>query len=77
MTHCRQVMLEELLEGRVFYLTSELKELLKAQRKAADRIQHRKGMIVRNVFFHDRPGFMKNALGPDYDVLHDIARRRW
>jgi integrase len=43
------------LEGRVFYLTSELKELLKAQRKAADRIQRRKGMIVQHVFFHDVP----------------------
>lgn len=41
------------LEGRVFYLTSELKELFKAQRKAADRIQRRKGMIVQHVFFHD------------------------
>jgi integrase len=43
------------LEGRVFYMTSELKELLKAQRKAADRIQRRKGMIVQHVFFHDVP----------------------
>jgi integrase len=43
------------LEGRVFYLTFELKELLKAQRKAADRIQRRKGMIVQHVFFHDVP----------------------
>jgi integrase len=43
------------LEGRVFYLTSELKDLLKAQRKAADRIQRRKGMIVPHVFFHDVP----------------------
>ncbi len=42
------------LEGRV-YLTSELKELLKAQRKAADRIQRRKGMILQHVFFHDVP----------------------
>ena len=43
------------LEGRIFYLTSELKELLKSQRKAADRIQRRKGMIVQHVFFHDVP----------------------
>ena len=43
------------LEGRVFYLTSEMKELLKAQRKVADRIQRRKGMIVQHVFFHDLP----------------------
>ena len=43
------------LEGRVFYLTFELEELLKAQRKAADRIQRRKGMIVQHVFFHDVP----------------------
>jgi integrase len=43
------------LEGRVFYLTSELRELLKAQRKAAVRIQRRKNMIVHHVFFHDVP----------------------
>jgi integrase len=43
------------LEGRIFYLTSELKELLAAQRKAANRIQRRKGMIVQHVFFHDVP----------------------
>jgi integrase-like protein len=41
------------LEGRVFYLTSELKELLKAQRKAANRVQRGQGMIVQHVFFHD------------------------
>ena len=35
------------LEGRVFYLTSELKELLKAQRKAADRIQRRHDRAAR------------------------------
>jgi integrase len=40
-------------EGRVFYLTPELKELLKAQRNAADRIQRQEGMIVQHVFFHD------------------------
>ena len=40
------------LEGRVFYLTSEL---LKAQRKAAVRIQRRKNMIVPHAFFHDVP----------------------
>ena len=43
------------LEGRVFYLTFELKELLKVQRNAADRIQRRKGIIVQHVFFHDLP----------------------
>jgi integrase len=43
------------LEGPLFYLTSELKELLTAQRKAANRIQGRKGMIVQRVFFHDVP----------------------
>jgi hypothetical protein len=47
------------LEGRVFYLTSELKELLNAQRKAADRIQRRKGMIVQHVFFHDLLSLLK------------------
>ena len=41
------------LEGRVFYLTPELKKLLADQRKAANRIQRKKGMIVQNVFFHD------------------------
>ncbi len=41
------------LEGRVFYLTPELKKLLADQRKAANRIQREKGMIVQHVFFHD------------------------
>ena len=41
------------LEGRVFYLTAELKKLLIDQRKAANRVQRRKGMIVQHVFFHD------------------------
>lgn len=40
-------------EGRLFYLTSELKELLSDQRKAANRIQRDKHMIVQHVFFHD------------------------
>lgn len=39
-------------EGRVFYLTSELRRLLEQQRQFADRVQHEKGMIVRYVFFH-------------------------
>jgi integrase len=74
------------LEGRVFYLTSELKELLKAQRKAADRIQRRKGMIVQHVFFHDVPtkdggvGFWSgHAIAPSgfyhaWAVLGEAAR---
>ena len=37
----------------MFYLTSELKDLLKAQCKAANRVQRGKGMIVQHVFFHD------------------------
>lgn len=41
------------LEGRVFYLTTELKKLFADQRKAADRIQRRKEMILQHVFFHD------------------------
>ena len=41
------------LEGRVFYLTPELKKLVADQRKVANRIQRKKGMIVQNVFFHD------------------------
>jgi integrase len=39
-------------EGRVFYLTAELHQLLKEQRSAADEIQRQKKMIVRHVFFH-------------------------
>jgi integrase len=39
-------------EGRVFYLTSELHQLLKEQRTAADEIQRQKKMIVRHVLFH-------------------------
>ncbi len=41
------------LEGRVFYLTPELKKLLGDQRKAAKRVQREKKMIVQHVFFHD------------------------
>jgi integrase len=40
-------------EGRVFYLTPELKDLLRTQRQSADRIQREKEMIVQHVFFHD------------------------
>jgi len=39
-------------EGRVFYLTPELHQLLKEQRATADEIQRQKKMIVRHVFFH-------------------------
>jgi integrase len=39
-------------EGRVFYLTPELHQLLKEQRAAADEIQRQKKMIVQHVFFH-------------------------
>jgi len=41
------------MEGRVFYLTPELKKLLADRRKAASRIQREKDMIVQHVFFHD------------------------
>jgi integrase len=41
------------LEGRVFYLTPELRKLFADQRKAANRLQREKGMIVQHVFFHD------------------------
>ena len=41
------------LEGRVFYLTPELKKLVADQRKAANRLQREKKMIVQHVFFHD------------------------
>lgn len=40
------------LEGRVFYLTAELKKLLGDQRKLASRVQRQKDMIVQRVFFH-------------------------
>lgn len=40
-------------EGRIFYLTPELHQLLADQRKAANRIQREKGVIVQHVFFHD------------------------
>ena len=39
-------------EGRVFYLTAELLQLLKDQRTEANRLQRKKGMIVQHVFFH-------------------------
>ena len=39
-------------EGRTFYLTAELKELLEAQRKLASRIERDRDMIVQHVFFH-------------------------
>ena len=39
-------------EGRVFYLTGELKELIAKQRKEANRIQRVRGTTVQHVFFH-------------------------
>jgi integrase len=39
-------------EGRVFYLTAELHQLLKRPRALADEIQREKKMIVQHVFFH-------------------------
>jgi integrase len=49
-------------EGRVFYLTPELHQLLKEQRASADEIQRQKNMIVQHVFFH-RPMTKAGALG--------------
>ena len=49
-------------EGRVFYLTPELLELLKEQRASAQAIQRQKHMIVQHVFFH-RPITKSGALG--------------
>lgn len=49
-------------EGRLFYLTPELHQLLKEQRAAADEIQRQKKMIVQHVFFH-RPITKAGALG--------------
>jgi integrase len=49
-------------EGRVFYLTPELHQLLKEQRAVADEIQRQKKMIVQHVFFH-RPLTKAGALG--------------
>ena len=40
------------LEGRVFYLTPELRHLLEQPRQLADCVQREKGMIVQHVFFH-------------------------
>jgi integrase len=42
-------------EGRVFYLTTELQQLLRRQRDLADEIQRQKKMIVQHVFFHRAP----------------------
>jgi integrase len=39
-------------EGRVFYLTAELRQLLKDQRAAAEDLQRQKKMSVQHVFFH-------------------------
>jgi integrase len=39
-------------EGRVFYYSAELRELLEDQRKLADRLQRELGRIVPDVFFH-------------------------
>ena len=49
-------------EGRVFYLTPELQQLLKEQRAFADDIQRQKKMIVQHVFFH-RPVTKAGTLG--------------
>lgn len=49
-------------EGRVFYLTAELHQLLKEQRASADEIQRQKNMIVQHVFFH-RPTTKAGRLG--------------
>ena len=57
-------------EGRVFYLTPELHQLLKEQRAVADGIQRQKKMIVRHVFFH-RSVIKAGALG--YWTGHGIS----
>jgi integrase len=57
-------------EGRVFYLTPELQQLLKEQRASADEIQRQKNMIVQHVFFH-RPVSKAGALG--YLAGHRIS----
>lgn len=49
-------------EGRVFYLTPELLQLLKEQRASADEVQRQKKMIVQHVFFH-RPVIKAGTLG--------------
>jgi integrase len=49
-------------EGRVFYLTPELHQLLKEQRATADEIQRQKKRIVQHVFFH-RPLTKAGVLG--------------
>jgi integrase len=57
-------------EGRVFYLTPELQQLLKEQRASADEIQRQKNMIVQHVFFH-RPVTKAGVLG--YLAGHRIS----
>jgi integrase len=49
-------------EGRVFFLTPELHQLLREQRASADEIQRQKHMIVQHVFFH-RPLTKAGVLG--------------
>ena len=49
-------------EGRVFYLTPELQQILKQQRASADDIQRQRTMIVPHVFFH-RPVTKAGTLG--------------
>ena len=49
-------------EGRVFYLTPELQQILKQQRASADDIQRQRTMIVQHVFFH-RPVTKAGTLG--------------
>ncbi len=57
-------------EGRVFYLTPELQQLLKEQRASADDIQRQKNMIVQHMFFH-RP--ITKAGAPGYLAGHRIS----
>src|SRR4029453_17427749 len=57
-------------EGRVFYLTPELHQLLKEQRAIADEIQRQKKKIVQHVFFH-RP--ITNAGGLGHLAGHRIS----
>jgi integrase len=57
-------------EGRVFYLTPELHQLLTQQRALADDIQRQKTMIVQHVFFH-RPVTKAGTVG--YLAGHRIS----
>jgi integrase len=63
-------------EGRLFYLTPELQQLMKEQRASADEIQRQKNMIVQHVFFHRRsPRRARSGTSPA-TAFPDVASTR-